>query len=169
DALTSVLMFRNLGESECKLEEAQRIAHVGHWERDVDTDAVTWSDETYRIFGLRPQERGFSFAEFGVLIHPDDRQMVAEAAAALRGNQRYDVEYRVVRPNGEVRLVHAQGALVTDDAGRPRRRFGTVQDITERKRAEQRLMAQHTVTQTLAEAATLEEATPKILQAVCEC
>ena len=56
-----------------------------------------------------------------------------------------------------------------DESGRPRRMFGTVQDITERKRAEQRLMAQHTVTQMLAEAATLEEATPKILQAVCEC
>src|SRR5262249_55392703 len=169
DALTSLLMLHNLGESERKLEEAQRIAHVGHWERDADTDAVTWSDETYRIFGLRPQERIVNFAAFRALIHPDDRQAVAEAMAALRGDRRYDMEYRVARPNGEVRLVHAQGALVTDDAGRPRRRFGTVQDITERKRAEQRLMAQHTVTQTLAEAATLEEATPKILQAVCEC
>src|SRR5262249_31030076 len=147
----------------------QRIAHVGYWERDADTDAGTWSDETYRIFGLRPQEQSFSVAEFRALVHPDDRHLVTEAVAALRGDQRYDVEYRVVRPNGEVRLVHAQGALVTDDAGRPRRRFGTVQDITERKRAEQRLMAQHTVTQTLAAAATLEEATPKILQAVCEC
>ena len=50
-------MFRNLGESERKLEEAQRLAHVGYWERDPDTDLITWSDETYRIFGLQPQER----------------------------------------------------------------------------------------------------------------
>ena len=95
--------------------------------------------------------------------------MVQAVAEALRGGRRYDVEYRVVRPNGEVRLVHSQGDVMRDESGRPRRMFGTVQDITERKRAEQRLVAQHTVTQILAEAATLEEATPKILQAVCEC
>ena len=52
DELTSLLMFRNLGESERKLEEAQRLTHVGYWERDPDTDLITWSDETYRIFGL---------------------------------------------------------------------------------------------------------------------
>ena len=62
DELTSLLMFRNLGESERKLEEAQRIAHVGYWERDPDTDLITWSDETYRIFGLEPQERAINLA-----------------------------------------------------------------------------------------------------------
>jgi GAF domain-containing protein len=59
DALTSLWVFRNIGESERKLEEAQRLAHVGHWERDTDTDLITWSDETYRIFGLEPQKRTF--------------------------------------------------------------------------------------------------------------
>src|SRR5216683_5550400 len=63
DALTSLLMFRNLGESERRLEEAQGLAHVGYWERDLDTDVMTWSDETYRIFGLRPQESILSPAE----------------------------------------------------------------------------------------------------------
>jgi len=170
DALTSLLMFRNLGESERKLEESQRLAHVGYWERDTDTDVITWSDETYRIFGLQPQERILNLAQLPELVHPQDQQIVVEAvAAALRGGPRYDVEYRVVRPNGEVRLVHSQGDVMRDDSGRPRRMFGTVQDITERKRAEQRLVAQHTVTQILARATTLQEATPKILQAVCEC
>jgi signal transduction histidine kinase len=79
------------------------------------------------------------------------------------------VEYRVVRPNGEVRFVRSVGDVVRDESGRPRRVFGTVQDITERKRGEHRRMAQHAVTQILAEAATLEEATPRILRAVCEC
>ena len=59
DALTSLLIFRNLGESERKLEEAQRLAHVGYWERDTDTDLITWSDETYRIFGLQPARTHF--------------------------------------------------------------------------------------------------------------
>jgi PAS domain S-box-containing protein len=170
DELTSLLMFRNLGESERKLEEAQRLAHVGYWERDPDTDLITWSDESYRIFGLEPQARILNLAQLPELVHPEDKQVVVDAVAeALRGGRRYDVEYRVVRPNGEVRLVHSQGDVIRDEAGRPRRMFGSVQDITERKRAEQRLMAQHTVAQVLAEAATLEEATPKILRAVCEC
>ena len=95
--------------------------------------------------------------------------MIKAVAEALRGGPRYDVEYRVVRPNGEVRLVRSQGDAMWDESGRPRRMFGTVQDITKRQQAEQRLMAQHTVTQVLAQASTLQEATAKILQAVCEC
>jgi len=169
DALTSLLMFRTLHESERRLEEAQRIAHVGYWERDLDTGLVTWSDETYRIFGLSPEERPLTRGRVRELIHPDDRQRNLDAVAkAVEGGARYEVEYRVVRPSGEVRIIHSQGDVTRDGAGRPRRTFGTAQDITERKRAEQRLVAQHIVTQILAEAATLEEATPRILQAVCD-
>src|SRR5438128_5662496 len=170
DALTSLLMFRSLHESERRLEEAQRISHVGYWERDLATNRYTWSDENYRIFGLRPQERILTFDDVQKLLHPADREMRAAAVAeALRGGRRYDVEYRVVRPDGEVRFVRSEGDVVRDEAGQLRRVFGTVQDITERKRAEQRRMAQHTVTHILAEATTLEEATPNILRAVCDC
>ena len=170
DALTSLLMLRTVRDSERKLEEAQRLAHVGYWEHDPETDLITWSDETYRIFGLQPQAQLLSLAQLPALIHPEDQQSMVQAVAeALRGCRRYDVEYRVVRPTGEVRIVHSQGDVRRDESGRPRRMFGMVQDITERKRAEQRLVAQHTVTQILAEAATLQEATPHILQAVCEC
>jgi PAS domain S-box-containing protein len=161
-------MFRNLGERERKLEEAQRLAHVGYWERDPDTDLITWSDETYRIFGLEPQARTLRLAQLPELVHPEDRQILIQALAEARSGGPRDVEYRVIRPNGEVRLVHSQGNVIRDESGGPRRMFGTVQDITERKRAEQRLMAQHTVTQMLAETAALEEVAPKILQTVCE-
>jgi len=170
DALTSLLMFRNLHESERRLEDAQRISHVGYWERDLATNRYTWSDEIYRIFGLPPQQRIVSFSEVQEMLHPGDREMRAAAVAAgLQGGPRYDVEYRVVRPGGEVRFVRSVGDVLRDEAGQPRRVFGTLQDITDRKRAEQRLIAQHAVTQILAEATTLEEATPKILRAVCEC
>src|SRR5499427_5829221 len=170
DALTSLLMLRTLRDSERKLEEAQHLAHVGYWEHDPETDRLTWSGETYRIFGLQPQAQILSLAQLSALIHPVDQQRMVQAVAeALRGGRRYNVEYRVVRPTGEVRIVHSQGDVRRDESGRPRRMFGTVQDITERKRAEQRLVAQYTVTQILAEAATLPEATPQILQAVCEC
>jgi PAS domain S-box-containing protein len=169
DALTSVLIFRNLRGSERRLEDAQRLAHVGHWERDAETDVAVWSDETYRIFGLRPQEGSVSLTELQALVHPDDRPRFVTATTALREGQPYDLEYRVVRPNGDVRFIHAQGGLRTDDSRRTRRMFGTVQDITERKLAEQRLLAQHAVTQILASATALEDAGAKILEALCEC
>ena len=169
DGLTSVLVFRNLGESERRLEAAQHISHIGYWERDLVTNRYTWSDETYRIFGLPPQERSLSFGDVQDMLHPADRQRrVAAVREALQGGQRYDVEYRVVRPSGEIRFVHSLGDVLRDESGRARRGFGTLQDITERKLAEHRLVAQHKVTEILAQATTLQEATLKILRTIGE-
>jgi PAS domain S-box-containing protein len=130
----------SLRESEAKMEEAQRIAHVGYWENDLDADRITWSDETYHILGLRPHE-GFPTAEeFLERIHPEDRQLQAEATArSHRGESRYDVEYRVVRPDDEERTVHSIGDVVLDASGRPCRAFGVMLDITDRKLAEEEL------------------------------
>ena len=134
--------LNGLRRSEARLEEAQRLTHVGYWERDFDTDHIAWSDETFRIFGLAPQQPAITFAELQELIHPEDRGMVTEAMAeALRGGPRYDVEYRVVRPNGELRIIHSQGDVTRDESGRPHRMFGTIQDITERKQAAEALRA----------------------------
>src|SRR6267378_4093721 len=134
DALTTLFMFRNLRDSEARLEEAQRIAHLGYWDRDLDTDHITWSDEAYRIFGLPPQEHPITLSQMQERIHPEDRETRARASMeAVRGGPRYDLDYRVVRPSGEVRFVHSQGNLTRDESGRPRHMFGTVQDITERK------------------------------------
>jgi PAS domain S-box-containing protein len=131
-----------LRSSQQKLEEAQRIAHVGYWERDLNTDVITWSDETYRIYGRPLQESILSLSELQKWIHPEDREIMVRAVdKALNGERRYDVEYRVIRPNGEVRFVHSSGDVIKDELGRPRRMFGTVQDITDRKRAEEALGA----------------------------
>jgi PAS domain S-box-containing protein len=141
DALATLLTYRNLRESEAKLAEAERIAHIGYWERDFVADCVNLSTEAYRIFGLPLEERFPNLAEWHQrwlqLIHPEDRQKMAQAADDLlqRGSD-YDVEYRAVRPDGEVRIVHAQGKVTRDESGRPRRAFGTMQDITELKKAE---------------------------------
>jgi PAS domain S-box-containing protein len=126
--------------SEEKLAQAQRIAHLGYWERDLDADRIRWSDETYSIFGLSPEESTIDVDRFQKLIHPEDREMVREAVAkALQGGPRYGTEYRIIRPNGEVRFVHSQGDVVRDGSGQPRRMFGTAQDVTERKHAEEAL------------------------------
>ena len=129
-----------LEESRRKLEEAQRIAHVGHWERDLETDLVAWSDEICRIFGLPLQPCQLHFPEFLELIHPDDRARVARSVAeAVRDLQHYVVEYKIVRADGETRFVHSEGDVIRDDSGRPLRAFGILQDITERKRMENAL------------------------------
>jgi PAS domain S-box-containing protein len=133
------LMSRDLQESKTRLEEAQRIAHVGHWVWDQGKDGLTWSDETYRIFGLRPQERPMSVKAFQEMIHPKDREFLFRATQEARGGGRPDIEFRIVRPSGEVRIVHSQGAVTRDVPGQPRQRFGIVQDITDRKRAEEAL------------------------------
>jgi PAS domain S-box-containing protein len=137
DGLTTLLMFRNLSQSEARLADAQRIAHVAYWERDLDSGGVTFSDEGYRIVGLTPRELPMSAAEIRARIHPDDLPMQARALAeAIGGGSRYDMEYRLVRPTGEVRIVHSQGDVERDESGRPRRMFGILQDITERRGAE---------------------------------
>ena len=125
----------DLGTSNARLEEAQRLAHVGWWERDLTTDRVTVSDEVSRILGMRP------VAPWQELIHPDDRASATDAAAAAvrPGGSRYDVEYRVLRPDGALRVVHSQGDITWDGSGRPLRQFGALQDITELRQAEREL------------------------------
>ena len=134
------VLSRDLQESKAKLEEAQRVSHVGYWEWDLLTDRVNWSDETYRIYGLRPQEYPIDIAVVRKMIRPEDLELVFRVAEeAVRGGLRTDVEHRIVRPSGELRIVHSQGDVKRDTSGRPTLMFGTVQDITDRKRSEQRL------------------------------
>jgi PAS domain S-box-containing protein len=142
-------LSRDLQESKARLEEAQRVAHVGHWEWDLKTNVVVWSDETYRIFGLSPQERTMDLATVRAMVHPEDRESLYRGVDEdLVAGVRPDAEFRIVRPNGEVRTVHSvtpkrwssmPGDAKRDASGRPYKLFGTVQDITERKRAEETL------------------------------
>ncbi len=145
DALTNLIAARNLRESERRLEAAQRLAHVGWWERDYETGHVSLSDEACRILGVQPVDLPHWHGRWLSLIHPDDRQKAADASErALRGEARYDVEYRVVRPDGAVRVVHSQGDVTRDESGRALRQFGVMQDVTELRKTQHRLeAAQH--------------------------
>ena len=141
DAISALSILRSLRDSERKLDAAQRIAHVGWWERDFGTNRVSLSEEVERIFGVRPVDLPQWQDRWANLIHPEDRTRTAEAAAtaAVRGGPRYDVEYRVVRPDGTVRVVHSQGDVVRDESGAPLRQFGVMQDITELRQSEAEL------------------------------
>jgi len=130
----------NLQESKAWLEEAQRVAHIGYWVWDLDTNRVIFSDETYRIYGLTPQKGPIDLAAVREMIFPEDRERVFQTAdEAISSGTRAECEHRLLRPSGEMRIVHSLGDLKKDASGRPYLMFGTTQDITERKRAEQAL------------------------------
>jgi PAS domain S-box-containing protein len=133
-------LSRDLQESKARLEEAQRVAHIGHYYWDLIANRVTWSDELYRIYGLTPQEGPIDMAMVREMIHPDDREDVFRAAEeAVRSGVHTEAEHRVVRPDGTVRTVHGVGTVKRDASGRAYEMFGTAQDITDRKRAEEAL------------------------------
>ena len=127
-----------LRRSERSLAAAQRIAHLGNWEYSIREDEARWSDELYRIFGVSPQEFVPTYASFAELAHPEDRGILRrEIRKAFLGKEPGSIEYRIVRPGGEVRFVESQYEVSRDARGRPDVLTGTVQDITERKKAEE--------------------------------
>ena len=131
-----------LRRSERALVEAQRIAHLGNWDWDVVTNELQWSDEIYRIFGLAPQQFSETYEAFLAAVHPDDRDHVDRSVdKALLEQEPYDIEHRIVRADGMERIVHELGEVSFDDEDRAIRMAGTVQDITERKLAENDLRA----------------------------
>jgi PAS domain S-box-containing protein len=127
---------------EYSLSESQRIAHVGSWSTEVpiDTGANAWTPETYRLYGVSPDTFVPSAEGFLGLIHPDDRAaMRIWIGACLAGKEPPDLEFRVSLPDGSVRYLLGRGHLVKDAENKPVRLVGIVQDITERRLAEERI------------------------------
>jgi PAS domain S-box-containing protein len=126
-----------LRQSEASLAEAQRLAHLGNWEWDIQTHKANWSAEMYRIFGLNPQECQASYELFQKRVHPDDWALVQEAVErTLSSGEPYNLVHRLVRPDGSEWYVHGQAELILDDAGKPRKMVGTLQDITPSQQAQ---------------------------------
>jgi len=127
-----------LRRSEGSLRAAQTMASIGDWQYDLDRNTSRWSEELFRIFGL-PGEPP-DFRGFFDLVHPEDRAAVRrEVFGTLRGGKESSMDYRIRRPDGGVRSVHTEYRVVRGGAGRAVGMVGTIQDITERKRAEEEL------------------------------
>jgi PAS domain S-box-containing protein len=122
-----------LAQAAARLAEAQSIAHIGSWEWDLRHDTITWSDELYRIFGLERGSEPLSYSPYLEQVHPEDRARVDETVRqALADGQPFSVEHRVVRRDGNERVVSGRGrALFEGDE--PVSMVGTAQDVTEQR------------------------------------
>lgn len=132
-----------ISKRELQLLEAQQIAHLGFWERDLATGQVFWSDEIYAILGLDKNEfqpRGEAFVTF---IHPDDRDAFIEARyKSQKEGVPFNQQFRIVRPDGDVRKVHDRSKMLPDADGHPYRLVGTIIDITDFSRMSEELSFQ---------------------------
>ncbi|MEE8553007.1 MAG: PAS domain S-box protein [Desulfobacterales bacterium] len=130
---------KKLRESESQLLAAHSVAHIGNWSWDIQTNKLKWSKENYRIFCL-PPEVVPSYENFEKTIHPEDRDLVNKSVEdALKRKKPYNIEFRIVLPGNKESIVHAIGKVDYSKEGRPLSFYGTVQDITERKQADEAL------------------------------
>jgi PAS domain S-box-containing protein len=112
-----------------------RIAGIGSWEYDIGGDILIWDDETIRIFGITREAFGGNGAAFFALVHPDDREALkAMQAKALASNGIMEMEYRILRPDGTIRLVYDRGQVTRHEDGKPAQSIGMIMDVTEQRK-----------------------------------
>jgi diguanylate cyclase (GGDEF)-like protein/PAS domain S-box-containing protein len=145
DVLQAVLVreqeLRLARDNERRLVEAQRISHVGSYDFELATNTNRWSDQLYRIYGREPQSFEATYEMFLSLLHPDDRERVlAVHEHALATLEPYEMEERVIWPDGQLRVLASWGEVVPDADGKPARMVGICWDITERRAIEEQLV-----------------------------
>ncbi len=120
---------------------AQKIAHLGIWDQDPVSNKLWWSDETFKIIGLEPQSVAPSFELFLQSVHPDDRNdIIRQTDLSLKSDDNpYNIEYRIILPDESERIIHEEALIERDAKGSPTKITGIIQDITERRRAEEAL------------------------------
>jgi PAS domain S-box-containing protein len=140
DITESKRIQRAMQRSQSALEEAQRIGHIGSWDVDMVNDVLIWSDEIFRIWEIDKTQFEATFAAFLETVHPEDRDKVTLAYnQAIIDKSLYQVEHRLLFPDGRVKYIYERGEPYFDEDGHPVRFIGTSLDITERKLAEEML------------------------------
>lgn len=131
--------MNNLRISESRLAEAQRLAHLGNWEWDIKTNAMHWSEEVFKIFGIDPDNTIINLDRFMQSVHPDDRDyFIQEVDESIKAHLPFNIEHRILQPDDNQRVVVETGKVWYQDDN-PVRIQGTVQDVTERKAAEEKI------------------------------
>ena len=158
-------LLEELREGHRRLEEAQRIAQIGNWTLDARNGRIHWSDEVYAIFGLAPGAIEPTYERFVDFVHPEDRQAVDRAVShSYRTGESYEVEHRILRPDGQVRHVLERGVMELDDDQRPRRMIGTVQDISARRELEEARIEASAIIETTREAVFMADADGRLVR-----
>lgn len=140
DVTEKVLARQKLKKSKEQLAMTQEIARLGSWEWDLETNRLRWSRVLSRVYGIDHQKAPATILEVLPFIHPDDRRRVEEKFLIARMDEaKLDLEFRIVRPDGGERIKHVRGEPIHDERGRMIRMIGTGQDVTELKKAEQKL------------------------------
>jgi len=151
------------------LDGVEELAQTGSWDWNLETNELRWSDNLFRIFGLQPGEITPTREHVSDMVHPDDRERVArEVGIAKREGHLRLLEYRIVRPDGEIRHLQTTEAFGEQVEGRPRRLLGAAQDITGRRLAERQIAAHIAISESLTDWRTFEQGATDLLRNVAE-
>jgi len=131
--------YESLMEEERRLSEAQKIAHVGNWDWNLATNEIYGSDEMCRIFGRFSKRLFHTHSELLNFIHPEDQNYVDNAVKNALNGKSFSIDHRVISADSEERIVHTQGEVVFDGNKTPIQMRGTIQDITDHKKAEEKI------------------------------
>ena len=122
-------------QTESYLAEAENIAHIGSWEYDLINSRLEWSSESYRIFEIDQDKEKITYDKYINTIHPEDRKPLEKVFNdSLKNKQDYEVEHRLLFPDGRIKFINGRGKFAYNDNGDPIHAYGTVQDITDSKR-----------------------------------
>jgi len=153
-----------LREAVTRLDEAQAVGQFGNWEWDIRSGKLHWSDEIYRLFGLEPQSIEPTYEAFLAAIHPEDRERLKDTVQqALTDERPYDIEHRIVHPDGSIHVVRERGRVTRNAQGQAVTMLGTVQDVTDRVEAEHQQKLAASVFQGTSDAVVILDARGHIL------
>ena len=158
-------MENSIKHNENLLKKAQSLAHIGSWEWKIKENTLSWSDEIFTVFGLNADQFGASYDRFVAAVHPDDRDDVVNAVnETVVYDKPYDIDHRILRPDGEVRYVHERGDVYRDESGEAVSMVGTVVDITEQVMASREMRLADNVFSHTTEAIIVTDAEKNILR-----
>ena len=137
-------------KNEILLTTSQEIAHIGSWEYNILTEKVEWTKEIYSIRGIDPEIEKANYSVFINGIHPEDKEMVnAKLMEAIKNTISFNIHYRIIKPDGDIRIVNDIGNTIVNAEGKNELIRGTIQDVTLRKKIEQEILQQKQFTETI--------------------